>query len=75
MPECRGRKLNGITIPPLIARANVPNPPETDPSGKGDAPTFENRNDVPTIYFDIAPAYGVSGVLTAPFPDGYDQQV
>lgn len=40
------------------------NPPDMDPPGKGQAPTFENRNDVPTIYFDIAPAYGVmSGIV------------
>jgi hypothetical protein len=30
---------------------------EIDPPGKG-APSFDNRNDVPIIYFDIAPAYG-----------------
>lgn len=40
------------------------NPPDMDPPGKGQVPTFENRNDVPTIYFDIAPAYGVmSGIV------------
>jgi len=36
-------------------------PPDLDQLGKGSAPTFENRNDVPMIYFDIAPAYGVMG--------------
>jgi hypothetical protein len=42
----------------------VANPIDTDPPGKGQVPTFENRNDVPTIYFDIAPAYGVmSGIV------------
>jgi hypothetical protein len=40
------------------------NPPDIDPPGKGQVPTFENRSDVPTIYFDIAPAYGVmSGIV------------
>ncbi|MBA7713602.1 hypothetical protein ES703_122606 [subsurface metagenome] len=40
------------------------NPPDIDPPGKGQVPTFENRNDVPTIYFDIAPAYAVmSGIV------------
>jgi hypothetical protein len=40
------------------------NPPDMDPPGKGQVPTFANRNDVPTIYFDIAPAYGVmSGIV------------
>ena len=39
-------------------------PPDMDPPGKGNVPTFENSNDVPTIYFDIAPAYGVmSGIV------------
>ncbi|WP_365857989.1 hypothetical protein [Bradyrhizobium sp.] len=39
-------------------------PPDIDPTGKGQAPTFENRNDIPIIYFDIAPAYGVmSGIV------------
>jgi hypothetical protein len=39
-------------------------PPEMDPPGKGTVPTFENSNDVPTVYFDIAPAYGVmSGIV------------
>src|SRR5882724_11520804 len=38
-------------------------PPDMDPA-KGQAPTFENRNDVPIVYFDIAPAYGVmSGIV------------
>ena len=36
-------------------------PPDIDPTGKEQAPSFENRNDVPMIYFDIAPAYGVMG--------------
>jgi hypothetical protein len=36
-------------------------PPNIDPTGKEQAATFENRNDVPMIYFDIAPAYGVMG--------------
>jgi hypothetical protein len=27
----------------------------------GDVPPFENRNDVPLIHFDLAPAYGVIG--------------
>ena len=39
-------------------------PPEIDAPGKDAAPSFDNRNDVPTIYFDIAPAYGVmSGIV------------
>lgn len=33
--------------------------PDLEPLGKDGAPSFENRNDVPTVYFDIAPAYGV----------------
>ncbi len=38
--------------------------PDMEPPGKENAPSFENRNDVPTIYFDIAPAYGVmSGIV------------
>lgn len=38
------------------------NPPDIDPAGN--VPTFENNVDVPTIYFDIAPAYGVmSGIV------------
>jgi len=38
-------------------------PPDMDPA-KGQVPVFENRNDIPTIYFDIAPAYGVmSGIV------------
>jgi hypothetical protein len=42
----------------------VANPIDTDPPGKGQAPAFENSNEVPTIYFDIAPAYGVmSGIV------------
>jgi hypothetical protein len=40
------------------------NPPDFDPPRKDAAPNFDNRNDVPTIYFDIAPAYGVmSGIV------------
>lgn len=40
------------------------NPIDTDPPGKGSIPSFDNRNDVPTVYFDIAPAYGVmSGIV------------
>jgi hypothetical protein len=40
------------------------NPTSTRPARARRAPTFENRNDVPTIYFDIAPAYGVmSGIV------------
>jgi hypothetical protein len=40
-------------------------PPDiVDPPAAGQAPTFENCNDIPTIYFDIAPAYGVmSGIV------------
>ena len=39
-------------------------PPDMDEPGKSQAPTFENRSDAPTIYFDIAPAYGVmSGIV------------
>ena len=38
-------------------------PPDIDPP-RVQVPTFENRNDIPTIYFDIAPAYGVmSGIV------------
>ena len=37
----------------------MPNPPDSEPPEKGAVPSFDNRNDVPTIYFDIAPAYGV----------------
>ena len=33
--------------------------PDIDPPEKGQGPTYDNRNDVPMIYFDIAPAYGV----------------
>lgn len=33
--------------------------PSIDQSPKVDAPAFENRTDVSTIYFDMAPAYGV----------------
>lgn len=40
------------------------NPPDIDPPGKPGAPAFENRDEVPMIYFDIAPAYGVmSGIV------------
>lgn len=39
-------------------------PPDIDPPEKTSVPSFDNRNDVPTIYFDIAPAYGVmSGIV------------
>lgn len=39
-------------------------PANRGPPGKAPAPSFENRNDVPMIYFDIAPAYGVmSGIV------------
>ena len=39
-------------------------PPEIDAPGKDAVPSFGNRNDVPTVYFDIAPAYGVmSGIV------------
>ena len=38
-------------------------PPDMDPSAKGQVPSFENRNDVPIIYFDIAPAYGVMSAM------------
>jgi len=42
----------------------VANPPDIDPPGQGQGPTYDNRNDVPNIYFDIAPAYGVmSGIV------------
>jgi len=38
--------------------------PPIDPPGTATAPNYDNRNDVPTIYFDIAPAYGVmSGIV------------
>lgn len=37
--------------------------PPIDPTEKS-VPQFDNRNDVPTVYFDIAPAYGVmSGIV------------
>ena len=37
--------------------------PPIDPPG-ANVPNYDNRNDVPTIYFDIAPAYGVmSGIV------------
>ncbi len=39
-------------------------PADIDPPGKGQVPSYENRNDAPMIYFDIAPAYGVmSGIV------------
>jgi hypothetical protein len=42
----------------------VAKPPEIDAPGKDAVPSFGNRNDVPTVYFDIAPAYGVmSGIV------------
>jgi hypothetical protein len=35
-----------------------------DPPGTGTVPTIEDRSDVPTICFDIAPTYGVmSGIV------------
>ena len=40
-------------------------PPDIDPSGKGTVPSFDNRDDVPVIYFDIAPAYGDLAPSTA----------
>jgi hypothetical protein len=42
----------------------VAKPPEIDPPEKTTGFSYDNRNDVPTIYFDIAPAYGVmSGIV------------
>jgi hypothetical protein len=42
----------------------VADPSDIDPPGKGPVPSYDNRNDVPMIYFDIAPAYGVmSGIV------------
>jgi hypothetical protein len=42
----------------------VAKPPDIDPPGTASGPTYDNRNDVQTIYFDIAPAYGVmSGIV------------
>ena len=39
-------------------------PADIDQPGKGQVPAFDNRNDIPTVYFDIAPAYGVmSGIV------------
>ncbi|WP_349631160.1 hypothetical protein [Bradyrhizobium jicamae] len=39
-------------------------PADIDRPDKGTVPAFDNSNDVPTIYFDIAPAYGVmSGIV------------
>ncbi|MGQ0685624.1 hypothetical protein [Bradyrhizobium sp.] len=38
--------------------------PPPDIAPKTQVPAFEDRNDVPTVYFDIAPAYGVmSGIV------------
>lgn len=38
--------------------------PPIDPPGTSSVPSFDNRDDVPIIYFDIAPAYGVmSGIV------------
>ena len=36
-------------------------PADTDRPDKGAVPPYDNSNSVPTIYFDIAPAYGVMG--------------
>jgi hypothetical protein len=42
----------------------VADPSDIDQPGKGPVPAFNNRNDVPIVYFDIAPAYGVmSGIV------------
>ena len=36
----------------------------TDRPDKSPVPVYDNANDVPTVYFDIAPAYGVmSGIV------------
>jgi hypothetical protein len=37
----------------------VADPADIDPPGKGPVPSYENQNDGPMIYFEIAPAYGV----------------
>lgn len=36
-------------------------PADVDQPAKGSVPAYDNRNDIPTVYFDIAPAYGVMG--------------
>jgi hypothetical protein len=42
----------------------VSKPPNMDPIEKTSVPSYEDRPDVPTVYFDIAPAYGVmSGIV------------
>jgi hypothetical protein len=42
----------------------VAKPPDIDPTITASGPAYDNRNDVQTIYFDIAPAYGVmSGIV------------
>jgi hypothetical protein len=42
----------------------VADPADIDQPEKGPVPSFDNRNDAPIIYFDIAPAYGVmSGIV------------
>jgi hypothetical protein len=33
--------------------------PSVNEAPKGGVPAFDNRNDVPTVYFDMAPAHGV----------------
>ena len=39
-------------------------PDDIDRSDKGSVPPYDNSNSVPTVYFDIAPAYGVmSGIV------------
>jgi hypothetical protein len=39
----------------------VADPADTDRPDKGAVPPYDNSNSVPTIYFDIAPSYGVMG--------------
>jgi hypothetical protein len=42
----------------------VADPADIDQPGKSAVPSYDNRNDVPNVYFDIAPAYGVmSGIV------------
>ena len=39
-------------------------PDDIDRPDKGSVPAYDNSNSVPTVYFDIAPAYGVmSGIV------------
>ncbi len=39
-------------------------PDDVDRPDKGSVPPYDNSNNVPTVYFDIAPAYGVmSGIV------------